>query len=201
MAFFKKLFGDTSRPQDDWKEFIPAIEEMVREADRVHRNWVTIYCQDLSLGLFSGSYSSAVPTGKGLYQARLLASQFLPVVFIRRSPSLDSEFLQLTNFASGCALIDLVEPSASPAFSQEEAKVFGFEYVKQVQRAIIDEFQSGPSTPVDQTEGFRGLLELSHESLRDSIGPANYSDEVKERFYPLIGGGINASLSHTNKWM
>ena len=55
--------------------------------------------------------------------------------------------------------------------------------------------------PVDQTEGFQCLVELSHESLRDSIGLANYSDEVKERFYYMIGGGINAALLHTTKWM
>ena len=202
MAFFKKLLGVSSRPRDHFKEFIPAIEEMIQEADRVHRILVTHYCRDLRLGMFSGDYSPAFPTGKGLYKARLLASQFLPQALIRRtSPSQISEVVQLCNIASGLALRDLLEPSASPAFSLEEAKVFGFEYAKQVMRAIIDEFQSGPSTPVDQTEGFQCLVELSHESLRDSIGLANYSDEVKERFYYMIGGGINAALLHTTKWM
>ena len=188
MSLFKKLFGGSRRSIEGDKFAIgQQVQAMATEADRVYRYFLQLY---------SDEFSPASPTGKGLCKARLHATTFMVYALTQLWPGRQEEILELANLASAVALSPLAEPNSNPSLDREEAKTFALDYMKRVLAAIIEEFNTGPSLPGCETDGFRELADLYHDSLRDSIGKQTYTPEVKSRFDHLVKSGISSALRH-----
>jgi len=187
MGLFRKLFYGRSI-EDDKFVIVQEMESMVIEAERVYRNLVQLYARD---------YDTPTPvSGRGLFKARLHATMFMVSAYCRRSPDRADDLSELLDIASAVAILTLEEPNSSPQLDRDEAATFCFDYLKRVFFAIVEELKTGPSLPNHQTEGFRQLVELYHDALRDSIGTTAYTPEVKKHFYYEVGGQINAGLLH-----
>ena len=172
------------------KDFLPSIEEYVKEADRVYRNLIDIYSKE---------YLPAIPNGKGLFIVRLIFSFFWPYAFFRLFPNKDKEFMDMFHVASGSAMTDLVNSNSFPSFSREEAKEIAPDLLKTVIAALTDEFKNGPSKPNALTKGFEKILGIYHDALRETIGTEHYTTDVKNRFEHLIISNIGMSINNIRK--
>jgi hypothetical protein len=171
--------------EQDKMQTVLLMETMVEEADRVYRNLI---------GIISEEIGPSSPTGLGLFKARLHAAVFAAYGFVRRWPGQEEDGMELLNVASGVAIEALSRLDSAPSVSREQATAVGLEYLKEVFSAIKMEIKSGPSSPGNESEGFRKLTDLYHDAVRDSIGHRKYTAAVASRFDHLVAGSIVAGL-------
>jgi hypothetical protein len=191
-------------------------DDVLCEDERVYRNQVRIFCDDVR---------TVSVSGRGLFKARLLGSCFLIYAFAQRWQSQPAEVHGMIQALSGAAVSPLLESTASPSYSLAEARELGEPFVKSQMASISDELANGPtrfgSSGVDEvgvhryaeamglsrqkrnglwahlqtapsqtsmTDGFRRLVDTSHEALADSIGRDHYAS-VRQRFEPQLQSG------------
>ena len=81
MSFLKKLFG---RQKPEKIEYVKAMAEMAAESERTYRGMIETYNSDVALGILSVPSSSAVlPTGRGIYKARLFGALFMVMAHVK----------------------------------------------------------------------------------------------------------------------
>lgn len=206
MSFFKKLFGKKS-DQDLLYELISPTEEMVSEGDRTYRGFIKNYNLDIERGILpkTNDYTLIKPSGRGLFKARLFASQFIPVVIIFKYGKYTELFEQFRNTASGVAIKEIMKQNSDPYFSREEAIKFADDYMIDVAKAIILDLKQGGTTQRKVMEGiesdaFKALVNIFHDNLKESIGANNYTSEVVDNFELPVKMNVSNSINYTLMW-
>lgn len=197
MSFLSKLLG---RRTPDQREYVLAMAEMAAESDRTYRGMIDTYNSDVAIGLLSVPQegAGAVPTGRGLYKARLYGALFMVMAYAKAvTPAPDVE--EFMNLATGVALDPLQDP-AGPHLDREEAKSFTVAYLTAVFRAMGAAFQAGTWLPGDARPEHLALAEYLHEALAESIGAQAYTPEVRERFSTMIEGNTAMAMNHARRW-
>jgi hypothetical protein len=184
MSFWKRIFG--SNREKTRLMFLASMKEMADEAERIHRKLVGIYAQD---------FGDAVPSGQGLYKTRLRAAVMPVYAYMRRTGD-EEGGLELLNVATGLALEPLVGRVGSESFSRDAAQAMEPAYLKRAFGAITTCMKEGPSLPTQPKPGFREIIALVHESLRDSIGVTRYAADAQQRLDHLIKSGVSAEVTH-----
>ena len=96
MSFLSKLLG---RRTPDQRKYVLAMAEMAAESDRTYRGMIDTYNSDVAIGLLSVPQegTGAVPTGRGLYKARLYGALFMVMAYAKAvTPAPDvEEFMNL----------------------------------------------------------------------------------------------------------
>jgi tetratricopeptide (TPR) repeat protein len=165
------------------------MKEMADEAERIHRNLVSIYAQ---------RFGDAMPSGQGLYKARLRAAVMPVYAYMRRSGH-EEGGLELLNVATGLALEPLVGRVGSESFTREAAQAMEPAYLKRAFAAITTCMKEGPSLPTQLKPGFSEIAALVHESLGDSIGVTRYSTDAQHRLDHLVNISVSAEVTHVAK--
>jgi hypothetical protein len=176
-----------------------AAENLVSEDDRVYRNQVELFCRD---GGVAGRVS-----GRGLYKARLFGACFPMFAFTLRWSDADQEWSEMLQAVSGLAISTLVEASADPHFSRDDAKELTPAFMKRQFSLIREELDStarrvesptsGPVTALvagGEGSGFLGLVDSCHDALAESITSADYTAAVRNRFEPFIRSSVYGRL-------
>lgn len=198
MSFLKKLFG-VKKP--DKYEYIRAMAEMAAELERTHCGMVDTYNADVELGLLSppSTRVASVPTGRGIYKARLYAALFMVYAY-SKSGHPQAEVKEMMNVATGIALEPLVG-GKEPRLDRDEAKSFAMAYLIPTLDAIVAAFEAGPMVPGQLAEEHITLADQLHDALAESIGIDGYTPEVRDRFAPLILGNVASTMAHAIKWV
>ena len=198
MSFLKKLFG-VKKP--DKYEYTKAMAEMAAEFERTHRGMVNTYNTDVELGLLSAPSTSvaSVPTGRGVYKARLYAALFMVYAY-SKSGHPQAEVNEMMNVATGIALEPLVG-GEEPRLDRDEAKSFTLAYLTPTLNAIVAAFEAGPMVPERFAEEHVTLADQLHDALAESIGIDGYTPEVRDRFAVLILGNVASAMAHAFKWV
>ena len=85
MSFLKKLFG---RRMPDKMEYVKVMAEMAAESERTYRGMIETYNSDVELGMLSvPSGSTVLPTGRGIYKARLFGALFMAIAYTKSARS------------------------------------------------------------------------------------------------------------------
>lgn len=172
MAFLKRFFRrpDLKKAKE---ALIAPMERMASEADRAHRDQVSMASDEFRFGGVSGL---------GLYKARLQAAVMPVYVYLQQTKDQEGG-LDLLEAASGIALAPLVEEEADVRFSQEEASSEPTKFLMRAFRALGRCMDYGPLAPGEKTPGFNEVIDLVHEALADSVGPERYYSS-QEHFGP-----------------
>lgn len=197
MGLFKRLFG-LQRP--DKMEYVQAMAEMAREAERTYRGMIATYNQDIHLGLLAAPSKAPLgPTGRGVYKARLFGALFMAMAYARSGPS-QQEVEEMVNVATGVALESL-QGSSDIRVSREEAKALTMPYLTSVMKAMIAAFNAGTFLPGTAGPEHIALTEHLHDALAESIGRERYTAEVRERFAAILYGNVAMALNHASRWV
>ena len=195
MSFFKKLFGVESI-DESMNNTAKLMQEMADESERVHRNMVELYNKEVGNGMLEGTESE--PSWRGIFKTRFLATMYSLFMFNNKwSKQNKKKMMELVNIASGIAIYSLHDSGSE--YERNEAKELVTPFVRKSLLAIKNEFTSGPSKPSENyyTDGFKKLMEISHDALSESIGTENYTQEVKDRFNLTLISGVTSSLRVT----
>ena len=198
MSFLKKLFG-VDKP--DKHEYVQAMVEMAAESERTHRGMVSSYNADIELGLLPVPSTSAtiIPTGRGIYKARLFGALFIAYAYAE-SGHAEVDVNEMVNVATGVALEPLVG-GGEPSLDRDDAKSFAMAYLKPTLIAIIAAFKAGPLLSGHLAEEHNTLADQLHEALAESIGVHLYTPQVRENFAIAILGNVTAAMAHAIKWV
>ena len=198
MSFFKKLFGVR---EPDKYEYMRAMIEMAAEYERTHRGMVNTYNTDVDLGILSAPSTAvnSVPTGRGIYKARLWAALFIVYAYAK-SGRPEAEVKEMMNLATGVALEPLVG-GREPHLDRNEAKSFTMHYLTPTLKAIAAAFEAGPMVPGQLMEEHIVLEEQLHDALAESIGVDRYTVEVRDRFSLTIQGNVAMAINDAMKWV
>ncbi len=184
MSFLKSLFGKTSPQELMYSLLRGPGTQMADEMERVYRGQIEAYSQDFTMCQVSA---------KGLLKARLFGVSFVLLPFRKKSGGSD-HLPEMMDASSGLAMLPFSSPGYVPYISRETAASFTGEYMTRVVKNILIELRQGPSTPADMSAGFSGLVLCYEEALIESIGASNFTPQVKERFFPMVAGAVNANL-------
>ncbi len=100
--------------------------------------------------------------------------------------------------ACGCVAADeQLAAHGDSSITPEEAREIAAVLIKRVLASISDELKHASATSNGETQGFCDLMQLYHESLSDSIGSSEYTDEVRQRFEQPIRRAIISALHHS----
>ncbi len=200
MGILSFLLGRAGIGDKILKALISALDEMVREAERIYRR---------RLDLLRSEGVNAPLTGQGLLKARLLGSSYLVLAFAVKCA--DSDELCIGRFmevATGIAFMPFAEDDSYPRLRREDALAFSGDFLMSALRAIAKELKEGPSFPFRQTSGFRELVDLYHQAVCDSVGSdtyrrnsESYGSTPAERLDHFITSEILAGLRHMTQWM
>jgi hypothetical protein len=198
MSFLKKLFG-VEKP--DKYEYTRAMIEMATESERTHRGMINTYNSEVELGLLSAPLTSvaSVPTGRGVYKARLYAALFMVYAYAK-SGHPETEVTEMLNVATGIALEPLVG-GEEPHLDRKEAESFTTSYLIPTLKAIPAAFEAGPMVPGQLVKEHTTLADQLHDALAESIGIAAYTPEVRYRFAHLVQGNVASTMAHASKWV
>lgn len=198
MSFLKKLLG-VKKP--DKYEYTRAMAEMATESERTHRGMVNTYNSDVELGRLSAPLTSvaSVPTGRGIYKARLYAALFMVYAYARSGRS-DGEVTEMLNVATGIALEPLVGRE-EPRLDREEAESLTTAYLIPTLKAIPAAFEAGPMVPGRLVEEHITLTDQLHDALAESIGGNAYTPAVRDRFSHLVQSNVASAMAHAVKWI
>ena len=211
MPFLKRLFGRPD-PQEAKMAFVEVMKNMADEADRIHRNQVSMVLNEFRFGGVSGM---------GLYKARLQAAAIPACAYAFLAKDAEGG-AELFGAASGLALTPLVEEAADVKLDREEARVGQGDFPQRTQKAVFDFIKEGaPATRPDQeTPAFNALVDLVHESLAESVGRDRYfapqdhfgpgdpnSDEPmdrrspRDRFDLIVRGYVSGETTHLRRML
>ncbi len=196
MSFFKKLFG---RQKPDKMEYFKALAEMAAESERTYRGMIKIYNSDVEIGMLSVSGSVVLPTGRGIYKARLFGSLFMVTAYVKSTHS-QAENEEMMNLATGVALEPL-QGQGVPRLDREEAKSFTTSYLTSTFKAMIAAFGTGPFMPGSAEPEHLTLADHLHDALAESIGTDHYTAEVRERFAVMVQGNTAMAMNHARGWI
>ena len=183
LCLIRALYKSAGSIFGSWGLQGPATQ-MADEMERVYRGQIKVYSQD---------FADRQVDAKGLLKARLFGVSFIVVAFGMKSGSND-HLPAMMNASSGLAMLPFSSPSYVPKISRDTAASFAGEYMMRVVKNITLELKQDPSTPMNPSVGFSGLVSCYEEALAESIGAGSLTPQVKERFYPMIAGAVNANL-------
>ena len=199
VSFLKRIFG-SKKPSN--MEYVSAMEEMAEESERTHRGMVQIYNEDVAVGILSApnrNQTTLVPTGRGIYKARLFGALFIAHAYTVSRHSQD-EVTQMISIATALALKPLVD-APEPTFTRDDARALIQPYLWPTLKAITAAFKAGPIVaPTQYRNEHLALADKLHDALAESIGRSHYTEEVKERFDTMIMGNVHAAMSHSANW-
>ena len=165
MSFLKKLFG---RQRPNKTEYLKAMDEMATESERTYRSMIEIYSSDVELGILSApSGSTVLPTGRGIYKARLFGALFMVMAYAKSTRS-QADTKEMMNVATGVALEPLVGQGV-PHLDREEEKSFTMAYLISTFKAMIAAFDAGPLLPGSVQKEHLTLADHLHDALAESI--------------------------------
>lgn len=197
MWFLDKLFG---RQKADKIEYVKAMVEMAAESERTYRGMVEIYNSDVELGVLAvPSASTVLPSGRGIYKARLFGAMFMVMAYVKSAHS-QQENEEMMNIATGVAMEPL-QGQGVPRLDREEAKSFAMAYLISTFRAMTAAFGAGPLFPGSARPEHLTLADQLHDALAESIGRENYTMKVRERFDVLVQGNTATAMNHARRWM
>jgi hypothetical protein len=219
MSFLKKLFGrhrpdifeyskgtpDPSQlaqwcQRPDNIEYIEAMAEMAAESERTYRGMIEIYNEKVALGMLPAEFpSKIVPSGRGIYKARLFGALFMVMAYLRSGHS-EAENWEMMNLATGLALEPLRGQGMS-RLTQDEAKSFTTAYLTSALKAMTAAFAAGPFLPESAKREHLALADHLHDALAESIGTENYTTDVRERFAVPVQGNTAMAMNHARRWM
>lgn len=198
MSFLNKFFG---RQKLGKIEYVKAMVEMAAESERTYRGMIDAYNSDVELGLLSrSSGTSAVPTGRGIYKARLFGALFMVVAYTKSVAQSQAESEEMLNMATGVALEPLQGPGG-PRLDREEAKSFTLAYLTSTFEAMVAAFDAGPLLPSSAQRQHLVLADHLHDALTESIGAQHYTAEVRERFTVMVQGNTAMAMNHARRWL
>lgn len=120
---------------------------MAAESERTHRGMIETYNSDVESGMLSApSGSTVLPTGRGVYKARLFGALFMAMALAKSSHS-QAEIDAAMIAATDIALLTLKRQGV-PRLDQEEAKSFRTAYLTSVNEAMVAAFDLGPLPPL-----------------------------------------------------
>ena len=197
MSFLRKLFG---RQKPDEIEYVKAMAEMAAESERTYRGMIETYNSDVELGMLSvPSGSTVLPTGRGIYKARLFGALFMVMAYAKSAHS-QAEKQEMLNVATGIALEPL-QGQHVPRLDPEEAKSFTTAYITSTFKAMIAAFDAGPLLPGSAQQEHLALADHLHDDIAESIGTEDYTTEVRERFAVMVQGNPAMAMNHARRWM
>ena len=192
MGFFKNLFGGgASSAEQDMAQLLGGpSSEMASEMERIYRNHV--------LNIAEASSGNIELSARGILKARLFGSTFMLFIFMMKWQNNGSATDQMMTATTGVAFEPFSDTTYQPNIDRNEAISFADDYLKKVFQAIALEQRDGPSSPSNQTDGFRVLIELYEEALKESV--SIYSINLKENFSDSIKGTIFSNLRNMSEW-
>lgn len=178
MSWLGRLFGKRS-PERLRRTILFEARRMADKATTAYLTHLKCYSELMGTG------RTASPSGIGLLKARSHAVAMLAFCWQSRWPDDWEGILELFNLLSGVAVEPLVDGSSGVSVDLAEVKSSGLakEYMLPVYSSFLQEIHSGPTTLEHETEGFRKMIELYQDALRESLGPgADFNT------YPHVGG-------------
>ncbi len=164
------------------------METTAAEAEETYRNFLTIYTEE---------FGPATIAGSGLLKAKLHACVFLVHAFIRAWPGRERDAVEMAELAGCVAADEQLATRGDSSITPEEAREIAAVLIKRVLSSISDELKNASPKSNDETQGFCDLMQLYHESLSDSIGSSEYTDEVRRRFEQPIRRQVISALHHS----
>jgi len=195
------LLGRLFRRSPNKYEYVRAMQEMASESERTYKFMVSMYNEDVQLGVIPcpSSVSPATPTGRGVYKARLFNALFMTLAYAR-SGGPETEVRELINVATGIAISPLQGPGPTK-FERSEAEAFTIHYLKAVVPAISSALDAPHGLPGAPSAELDALAEYLHDALADSIGRDRYNSTVRDHFALLVQGNVVASLNYAVRWI
>ncbi len=191
MGLFRKLFGGGSPEKDMYTLLHGPSVEMADEAERVYRGQLDIYSED---------YGVTEISARGILKARLFGATFMLVAFGLKWINETQHMEKMMQATSGIGMLAFDSSNDVPQISRTDAASFSGDYIMKVLKAILTEVKTGPSTPDNPSEGFERLVSLWVDALMESIKTSATDTDIRNHFYPMIAGGINASMQHMHEW-
>lgn len=197
MSFLKGLFG---RQKPDKIECVKAMAELAAESERTYRGMIETYNSEVDLGMLSvPSGSTILPTGRGIYKARLFGALFMVMAYAKSAHS-QAETEEMMNVATGVALESLQGYGVSH-LDREEAKSFTMAYLISTFKAMIAAFDAGPLLPGSPQQEHLALANHLHDALAESVGTEDYTTEVRERFAVMVQGNTAKAMNQARQFM
>jgi hypothetical protein len=191
------LFGH-QRP--DKMEYVQAMAEMAREAERTYRGMIATYNRDVEIGKLSAPSKVPVgPTGRGIYKARLFGALFMAMAYAKSGPS-QEETEEMFTVATGVALESL-QGDGDVRLDREEAKSFALAHLTAVMKSMLAAFGVGSFLPGTARPEHLALADHLHDALAESIGPERYTSEVRERFAITVQGNTALAMNNARRWI
>jgi hypothetical protein len=176
------------------------MAEMTAESERTYRGMIEKYNADVSLGMLSVPFGLTVlPTGRGIYKARLFGALFVVMAYLKSAHS-EAENWEMVNLATGVAL-EPPQGQGVPCLTREEARSFTMAYLISTLKAMTAAFAAGPFLPGSAKREHLALADHLHDALAESIGTENYTTDVRERFAVPVQGNTAMAMNHARRWM
>lgn len=182
-------------------DYVEAMREMASEGERTYRGMIEVYEMDIEDGILPAPSedSAVVPTGRGIYKARLFGALFMAMAYAKSGYS-QKEVEEMLNIATAVALEPLLGQGAV-RIDQEEAKAFTLGYVTSVFKSMNVAFKAGPLWLPSPKKEHRALADHLHDALLDSMGSERYTTEVRKQFAVRILCNTAEAMNHARQWI